>query len=236
MTQPASQPDALVFATGVRRPALSNQPQLSQGQILDATAACLREQGYDGTTIRRIAGRLGCAVGSIYRYCDDKRTLLSIVTQRRFETVIAAIDDHRPLAQSVRLYASVAAEEPQQYRLMFWLASFEPAAEGGTRPVAGVPAVVARVIEGWSRQIGDPRAAQRLWAHIHGGLALGLSTESLLSDLAASFPQLGLDAAQQDAAPADGAFAQPAGANGQPHEDGVAYAGQRAERDDLNML
>ena len=33
--------------------------QLDRDQILDATWQCLREQGYDATTIRRIASSLG---------------------------------------------------------------------------------------------------------------------------------------------------------------------------------
>ena len=59
-------------AEPVRVPAV-----LSRGQILDATETCLAELGYDGTTIRAIAKRLDCAVGTIYRYFRDKRSLLT---------------------------------------------------------------------------------------------------------------------------------------------------------------
>lgn len=216
-----------IHAASPRRPASSNQPQLSQAQILGATAECLHEHGYDGTTIRRIAGRLGCAVGSIYRYCDDKRTLLSIVTQRRFDPVLQAIDDHRPVVQSVRLYAQIATEAAEQYRLMFWLASFVEPEEGGSRQI---PPVVTRIIDGWSRQVGDPRAAQRLWAQLHGGLALSLPIETLVNDLAQTFDFLG--DARDAAAVEEERYGAPAHAdNGQ-----VAYAAQPAEREDLTLL
>lgn len=171
------------------------QSTLSLNQILDATSECLAESGYDGTTIRRIAARLSCAVGSIYRYCSDKRALLSAVTQRRFDAVAQSVDDHVPIAQTALAYANTAAADAQQYRLMFWLASLEPSAQHG-----GLPPIVRRIIDGWARQLGDPRAAQRLWSQMHGDLMLGLAPQMILDDLA----QTGAPVNQADAEPAAG--------------------------------
>lgn len=151
---------------------------LNLSQILDATAACLAESGYDGTTIRRIAARLDCAVGSIYRYCTDKRAILAAVTQRRFEPVVQAIDDHVSVARTADHYAAVAADDAQQYRLMFWLASMQP------DEADALPAVVRQIIEGWTRQLGDPRIAQRLWMQVHGGVMLGQSGDTLRAAIA----------------------------------------------------
>jgi AcrR family transcriptional regulator len=139
---------------------------LSRAQILHATAICLAESGYDGTTIRRIAKQLNCAVGSIYRYFDDKRSLLDAVTQARFEPVaqVAEVSAER----SAALYAHAAADEPQQYRLMFWLASVEDHQE-----VPGVPDVIGRIIAAWTEQMGDRRKAERFWAQLHGRIMLG---------------------------------------------------------------
>jgi len=139
---------------------------LSRAQILHATAICLAECGYDGTTIRRIAKQLNCAVGSIYRYFDDKRSLLDAVTQARFEPVaqVAEVSAER----SAALYAHAAADEPQQYRLMFWLASV-----GDHHEAPGVPAVVQRIINAWADQMGDRRKAERFWAQLHGRIMLG---------------------------------------------------------------
>lgn len=148
----------------------TKQPQpvvhLSRAQILHATAVCLAECGYDGTTIRRIAKQLNCAVGSIYRYCDDKRSLLDAVTQARFEPVaqVAEVSTER----SAALYAHAAADEPQQYRLMFWLASV-----GDHHEVPGVPDVIQRIISAWEKQMGDRRKAERFWAQLHGRIMLG---------------------------------------------------------------
>ncbi len=101
--------------------------QLNRGQILDATEVCLVECGIDDTTIREIARRLKCAVGSIYRYFVDKQELLDGVVHRRFRPVLEAVDDAgagntdlAALQKSVDAYLSIAAHSPQQYRLMYW--------------------------------------------------------------------------------------------------------------------
>ena len=142
---------------------------LSRAQILDVTEACLDELGYDGTTIRRIAARLNCAVGTIYRYFSDKRALLAAVVQRRFQPVLDQIEQGAPVERTAQTYIALAGDAPQQYRLMFWLASVQTIG----RPT--VPAVIEQIILGWSRQLGDRAAAEQYWAQIHGSLMLGLT-------------------------------------------------------------
>lgn len=154
-----------------RRPAVLH---LSRTQILDATAACLRESGYDGTTIRRISARLNCAVGSIYRYFQDKRALLSTVAEQRFAPVEQAVRDRVAVARTIAMYAHIAAAEPDQYRLMFWLSSI-------SRNGASLPAAVVSIVEGWGRQLGDSRSAERLWSQLHGGIMLGIGPEDLMA-------------------------------------------------------
>lgn len=150
-----------------KRQAVRVPVPLSRDRILDATEACLREHGYDGTTIRRIAGRLECAVGTIYRHFTDKRALLDAVVQRRFEPVVASIEQGQRLQETAALYLRTASEEPQQYRLMFWLASV------AGREMPGVPEVTQRIIHGWGEQLGDHSRAERFWAQLHGAMMLG---------------------------------------------------------------
>jgi|GEM_PF-2468349 len=141
---------------------------LSREQILDATAACLAELGYDGTTIRRIAKRLNCAVGSIYRYFDDKRALLAAVVQRRFEPVIERIEQGAPIDSVADFYALIAGEQSELYRLMFWLASVGKDQQANT-----VPPAIRGIIDGWTQQIGDARVAESYWSQLHGAIMLG---------------------------------------------------------------
>ncbi|MEM1107249.1 MAG: TetR/AcrR family transcriptional regulator [Planctomycetota bacterium] len=149
--------------------------QLSRGQILDATEACLQELGYDGTTIRRIAKQLDCAVGSIYRYFDDKRALLAAVVQRRFEPVLERIDQGAPADASANLYAQIANDQPELYRLMFWLSSI-----GKATPVGTMPAVAQKIIDSWTKQFGDKQVAESFWSQLHGAIMQGRRIDDLL--------------------------------------------------------
>lgn len=149
---------------------------LDRTQILDATARVLREKGYDGTTIRTIAKQLDCAVGSIYRYFKDKRQLLDAVCQRRFDAVAEHAELRSPLSKTVLMYARVAAEQPEQYRLMFWLASI-----GKQQQSEALPAIVRRILAGWSESLGDQTAARKTWAGLHGAVNLGLAPDQILT-------------------------------------------------------
>jgi len=149
---------------------------LDRGQILDATARVLREKGYDGTTIRTIAKQLDCAVGSIYRYFKDKRQLLDAVCQRRFDAVAEYAELRSPISKTALMYARVAAEQPEQYRLMFWLASI-----GKQQQSEALPAIVRRILASWTESMHDQAKARRTWAALHGAINLGLAPEQILT-------------------------------------------------------
>lgn len=159
----------------------SEPTHLSRQQILETTARCFQQHGYEGTTIRRIAMMLGCAVGSIYRYFDDKRELLDSVSQQQLEQVADHVAAGGPLDQSVRLYVEQAAAEPQLYRVMFWLACVGACGSPGQSsvPEAVVPQIVKRIVAGWAERLGDADLAQRCWAMVHGLFLLGLSPQAI---------------------------------------------------------
>jgi AcrR family transcriptional regulator len=161
---------------------------LSRQQILDVTARCLREEGYDATTIRRIAAILGCAVGSIYRYFDDKRSLLDAVSQAELRPAADAAEAGEPVRETASLYSELAQREPAMYRLMFWLATVQSGrGQGAAAKPPPLPAVVRRIIDAWGHQLGGREAARQCWLTLHGAIMLGVSTEEALAMLA---PQL----------------------------------------------
>lgn len=160
--------------------AASSPTQLDRDQILDATWQCLREQGYDATTIRRIAASLGCAIGSIYRYYRDKHDLLSCVTQRPYEAVLAAVESGQPFASTAGLYAQLAAKEPQSYFLMFWLANQKLQGASQAEATFQLPAVIQSIIEGWARQVGGSQNAMQRWAVLHGAMTAGADPLAML--------------------------------------------------------
>ncbi len=143
--------------------------QLSRDQIMLATGLCLVRDGYDATTIRRIAGELRCAVGSIYRYFRDKRELLLAVTQQAMQPVLNDLAHGATLAASLGLYHHVASLQPENYRLMFWLSQMEPTQ-------ATLPPVIGQIMQAWAERT-DARAAQAGWVTLHGLIMLGQTQE-----------------------------------------------------------
>ena len=147
-----------------------NKPptHLSAGQILDATAVCLRTRGYDDTTVRCITRELDCAVGSIYRYFKGKRALLLATVERRFEATVERAEARDDVAAVAGEYSRLASGELEQYRLMFWLASV-----GHDEAGTALPTTVRRLIAAWSAQLGDAAAAEARWAAVHTAVILG---------------------------------------------------------------
>jgi len=139
---------------------------LSRDQILDAAAACLADGGYESLTIRNLARRLDCAVGSIYRYFADKHELLTECGVRLMQPVVDELESPRPgYSASVDRYFAAAESDPQLYQLMFWL----PRRMGENR----LPAVIDRILSRWTELLGDSIEARRRFAAVHGQLTLG---------------------------------------------------------------
>ncbi|MBL4700775.1 MAG: TetR/AcrR family transcriptional regulator [Phycisphaeraceae bacterium] len=153
---------------------MSHTPvQLSRTQILEATFFCLHEEGYQATTIRRIAKRLDCAIGSIYRYFRDKRDLLLAVTQELLQPVIVGQENASPIDRSIGMYCRLATGDAQAYRLMFWLAC-----KGQFN--TDLPEVVKSIIDYWGKQLGSLERAQTLWATLHGLIILSRPEDQIL--------------------------------------------------------
>ncbi len=182
---------------GTDSPSPEKSPtHLSREQILTVTAGCLHELGYEATTIRQIAGRLQCAVGSIYRYFTDKRELMLEVAQRMFEPVLIMLDADGSFEDSAMLYHVQATQDLEAYRLMFWLtcvgnnASNDGQAmpadtyEGVTPPP--LPRDIYTIIDRWADRIGSPDAALRAWAVMHGAINAGLGAATTLAAMQAA--------------------------------------------------
>lgn len=72
-------------------PASGQRPEGSaRRQILDAAAALLR-QGYDATTTREIAARVGIKAGSIYHHYASKEAIVSAVVNEGVRVVHEAV-------------------------------------------------------------------------------------------------------------------------------------------------
>ncbi|HEY0877441.1 MAG TPA: TetR/AcrR family transcriptional regulator [Zeimonas sp.] len=72
-------------------PAVDGEPLDRRQVILDAAAALFAEQGYDSSSIRDIASRVGLLPGSIYHYFASKDELYLAVHEEGFRRLMAAV-------------------------------------------------------------------------------------------------------------------------------------------------
>src|SRR5437868_15187102 len=69
-------------------------------EILQAAKELFLEQGYDSTTIRRIADRVGISAPALYLYFTDKEALMSALCDQPFAHLMAAISESEKTAES----------------------------------------------------------------------------------------------------------------------------------------
>lgn len=155
--------------------------------ITDAARHLFVTEGYESTTIRRIAEAIEYAPGAIYSYFDDKDAIFYALhqegffeLQRRFVAAVGAGGD--PATQLRRVgeaYLAFARENPEMYHLMFLAqatsravdeAEAWPEGKAAYEAIRGL--VQVAVSTGWLRP-GDPDViAFALWSAAHGAVAL----------------------------------------------------------------
>lgn len=96
-------------------------------EILQAAKELFVEQGYEQTTMRRIADRVGISAPAVYLYFRDKEALMLALCDQTFAHLIAAVSDLErtvgdPLERVKRFgeaYARFGLEHPDEYKLIF---------------------------------------------------------------------------------------------------------------------
>ncbi len=96
-------------------------------EILHAAKELFLEQGYDATTIRQIADRVGISAPALYLYFKDKEGLMLALCDQTFGHLIEAIGEientvANPLERIRRFgdaYARFGLTHPDEYRLVF---------------------------------------------------------------------------------------------------------------------
>ncbi len=96
-------------------------------EILQAAKDLFLEQGYEATTIRRIADRVGVSAPALYLYFHDKEAMMLALCDQTFGRLIERITDIEktvadPLERLRRFgdaYARFGLEHPDEYRLVF---------------------------------------------------------------------------------------------------------------------
>lgn len=92
---------------------VGSEAERSRTRILDAAAEMFIDRGYEGTSLRRLAGEVGMKAGSLYYHFASKDELLTAVLERGIEVMHdafdAAEDSHRRAEPFDRLAAHVRA-------------------------------------------------------------------------------------------------------------------------------
>lgn len=97
--------------------------------ILDVTRRLLIEQGITQLSIRMIAREVGCSVGTIYFYFENKDVLIHALIEEGFDklieiqeqTEVFAADPLERLKTLCRNYITFAMGNPEYYEIMFML-------------------------------------------------------------------------------------------------------------------
>lgn len=96
-------------------------------EILLAAKELFLEEGYEATTIRRIADRVGVSAPALYLYFHDKEAMMLALCDQTFGLLIERISEIEktvgdPLERVRRFgdaYARFGLENPDEYRLVF---------------------------------------------------------------------------------------------------------------------
>ena len=149
-------------------------------EILDAARTLFVKEGYEHVSIRKIAGKVEYAPGTIYLYFHDKAEILDRICEETFSKLaqrMAAInrDPANPLdglRRGLRTYVQFGIDNPNHYIVTFVQAKQIP---GERQPKAGercfdnLRTAVARCIEAGQLNCEDrEEIAQALWAGVHG--------------------------------------------------------------------
>lgn len=162
-------------------------------EILQAAKELFLEQGYESTTIRRIADRVGISAPALYLYFRDKDALLLALCDQTFGYLMESIDEidkvvSDPMERVRRFgeaYIRFGLSHPDEYRLVF-LGAYIPeqirktghraATDDPTQPGVGgalvfkrlVTALVALEASGTKLKYPPDTCGELCWMGLHG--------------------------------------------------------------------
>lgn len=163
----------------------ATHPEGLRQEILDAARELFVHEGYESTSVRRIAERAGCATGTLYLYFDDKSAMLGELCRETFSRLSARLEAiHKDpgnaldaLRRAGRLYVEFGLQNRSHYALTFMIGGRlmgEPGMHGvysdaGYRCFGNLRAVTQRCIDEGLLRFDDVEVvSQSLWAGIHG--------------------------------------------------------------------
>ncbi|WP_269932326.1 TetR/AcrR family transcriptional regulator [Aminobacter sp. HY435] len=156
-----------------------------RAELVAAAHALVREEGYDGLTIRKLATRVGYAPMSVYSYFADKHEILMALAEDAFVDLARRMRQNQPadpldaVRAALSEYAEFGLGNPNEYRTVFMTEKPKhPAKETFAQMERENPAfrIIVERVEACiaaGRLKGDARAiATALWTVAHGAISL----------------------------------------------------------------
>jgi AcrR family transcriptional regulator len=159
----------------------------TQRQILDATRNLLFEEGIANLSIRKIAKSVGCSVGKIYCYFENKDDIIHSLMDEGFglliheqEVVAKAVKNPQERLRALATtYMNFAQEHPKYYEIMFMMKADEISrypAEKFRRARQSLKLFAQALKDGSAEgimSVSDPYfSANVFWSLLHGAIAL----------------------------------------------------------------
>jgi len=165
--------------------------QAVRQEILDAARALFLEEGYERTSMRKVAQKIEYSPTTIYLYFHDKRELLESICAETFSKFVKSLqeigqaneDPLQNLRATIRAYVEFGLKNPNDYWVTFMMADQEKAHiqyfqpnHPGTTAFMHLVGVVAECVRRKRIRNVDPNlTAQALWAAAHGLTSLLLA-------------------------------------------------------------
>lgn len=157
--------------------------------ILNASREIFLSEGYENTSMRKIAAKIEYSPGIIYHYFRDKNDLLLALHDKAFECQMEALfhsvrdiaDPFERLAATGKAYLLHGINNPQDYELMFILsctmealAVKEEIWKDGATAIGMLKENIKECIDaGYFRQDLDlDQTSYLLWSQVHGLVSL----------------------------------------------------------------
>lgn len=162
--------------------------QQMRQRILEAAETMFIREGYEETTMRKIAKAIACNPATLYNYYENKEAIFFALQEKAFSSFYEEFEDFRKderkgyekLRSMGRRYFDFAMKNPNKYELMFIMKSpmraaesLDPGWETGSKNYELLKEVVATCIEEDSIHISDvDSGAFMIWSMMHGMVAL----------------------------------------------------------------
>jgi AcrR family transcriptional regulator len=170
-----------------RKPLKEDDIAEFQDRICDVAADLIAENGFEGLTLRRLAGELGCSHTTPYRYFESKEDIFLAVRARCLDRFAAHQEAaaRGPTAEARlralgRGYVSYARRQPAAFRISFQLdqpaaPDHEPLQLASARAWAVLHSAVQDATDEGTI-VGDVDTfAHLIWSAVHGIASLHLA-------------------------------------------------------------